>query len=388
MTSNLDMSLDDMMKGKQKKIGGAAKGAGKPKGQGRGTEVGEKGLKRKLESTLDDMITQNAKKGLTNGAGNLGKGRRKGAGKGKKRQFDDDDWEDEEADFSGPRRGVQQRKTWGFGVQFRAAQKARGMRKGGSGGWEPAVGSKQRFNRVEEKWGSRPSWLDDVDDRGEPPRKRPALGGGGPAVGAWAVARAAVKDASTDQATRDFTKVSGGPKRDFRLERRALAEPDRRRLDPPRGMKSGEWRDAAPIRRDYREPEARHSGAGSLAKKPKYAGHSFDVSDEEDRAPPPRERGGRAGGRMGRDSPPPAKQRQPRQEKGTRDVRVAGIAPSLSSRAVREAFESSAGPVESFSLKNGVAWLSFTKPGDAVRAVEMFNQGQLNGRTIVVTLEN
>lgn len=68
-------------------------------------------------------------------------------------------------------------------------------------------------------------------------------------------------------------------------------------------------------------------------------------------------------------------------------IKVTNVPSDLEATDIKEAFEAEAGRTTSCSLKRGVAYLEFTNAEDARKAVETFDRGELNGKTITVTLE-
>jgi len=73
--------------------------------------------------------------------------------------------------------------------------------------------------------------------------------------------------------------------------------------------------------------------------------------------------------------------------KNVKRIKVTNIPRDLAARDIREAFEAEAGKMTSCELDRGVAYLTFTCTADARKAVETFDRGELNGKTITVTLE-
>lgn len=68
-------------------------------------------------------------------------------------------------------------------------------------------------------------------------------------------------------------------------------------------------------------------------------------------------------------------------------IRVTNVPLNLDARDVQEAFEE-IGKVSSCEVNRGVAIISFTSAASAKRALSSFNQGELNGQTIQVELDN
>eukprot|EP00933_Yihiella_yeosuensis_P023118 TRINITY_DN18052_c0_g1_i1.p1 TRINITY_DN18052_c0_g1~~TRINITY_DN18052_c0_g1_i1.p1 ORF type:complete len:543 (+),score=109.52 TRINITY_DN18052_c0_g1_i1:197-1630(+) len=67
-------------------------------------------------------------------------------------------------------------------------------------------------------------------------------------------------------------------------------------------------------------------------------------------------------------------------------IKVSGIPTELTSEEIRNAFEHEAGPVVDCEFNRGVAWITFKRHEHAVRAVDTFDHGKLNGRMIEVDL--
>lgn len=71
---------------------------------------------------------------------------------------------------------------------------------------------------------------------------------------------------------------------------------------------------------------------------------------------------------------------------GPKTVKVTNIPRDLKAADVREAFEGETGKVTLCELSKGTAMITFAKAKDAQKAVEVFDRGELNGKTISVTL--
>lgn len=69
-------------------------------------------------------------------------------------------------------------------------------------------------------------------------------------------------------------------------------------------------------------------------------------------------------------------------------IKVTNVPRTLKARDIREAFEAEAGRTNRCELVNNVAWIHFYSAEDARKAVETFDRGELNGKTITVTLEH
>eukprot|EP00927_Polykrikos_kofoidii_P075578 TRINITY_DN71877_c0_g1_i1.p1 TRINITY_DN71877_c0_g1~~TRINITY_DN71877_c0_g1_i1.p1 ORF type:complete len:374 (+),score=74.30 TRINITY_DN71877_c0_g1_i1:112-1233(+) len=69
-------------------------------------------------------------------------------------------------------------------------------------------------------------------------------------------------------------------------------------------------------------------------------------------------------------------------------IKVSNIARDLDERDIKEAFEPQIGRVLNCVLENRTAFLTFGKPEHAQKAVDTFDRGELNGRTIAVTFDD
>jgi len=67
-----------------------------------------------------------------------------------------------------------------------------------------------------------------------------------------------------------------------------------------------------------------------------------------------------------------------------RKIKVTNIPRDLDMRDIKDAFEAEAGKIASCTMERGVAWIVFTNPKDAQKAVDTFDRGELNGKTISV----
>lgn len=72
-----------------------------------------------------------------------------------------------------------------------------------------------------------------------------------------------------------------------------------------------------------------------------------------------------------------------------RKIKVTNIPRDLDMPDIKEAFEAEAGKVVDCRMERnrGVAYLTFNHPKDARKAVDTFDRGELNGKTIEVTFE-
>jgi len=67
-------------------------------------------------------------------------------------------------------------------------------------------------------------------------------------------------------------------------------------------------------------------------------------------------------------------------------IKITNIPRDLNARDIRDAFESEAGRIEQCQLDRGIAHITFSSSKAARKAVETFDRGELNGKTIEVTL--
>mmetsp|Transcript_40419 Transcript_40419/g.125789 ORF Transcript_40419/g.125789 Transcript_40419/m.125789 type:complete len:126 (-) Transcript_40419:62-439(-) len=67
-------------------------------------------------------------------------------------------------------------------------------------------------------------------------------------------------------------------------------------------------------------------------------------------------------------------------------VKVRNVPPNLPERDLRNAFEASTGEILRFELIRDTAYITFSRPEDAQKAVETFDRGNLNGNCIDVEI--
>eukprot|EP00450_Noctiluca_scintillans_P001484 CAMPEP_0194504542 /NCGR_PEP_ID=MMETSP0253-20130528/29006_1 /TAXON_ID=2966 /ORGANISM="Noctiluca scintillans" /LENGTH=303 /DNA_ID=CAMNT_0039346951 /DNA_START=77 /DNA_END=988 /DNA_ORIENTATION=+ len=103
------------------------------------------------------------------------------------------------------------------------------------------------------------------------------------------------------------------------------------------------------------------------------------------------DRGSARGGWRGDDARERGEKRrdeEPKSRSSAKRVKVTNIPRDLHQSDIGEAFEAEAGKVVSCELDRGTCWITFSRPEDARKAVETFDRGELNGKTIGVTLEH
>ena len=81
-----------------------------------------------------------------------------------------------------------------------------------------------------------------------------------------------------------------------------------------------------------------------------------------------------------------SRQRSPRRTDSRRRVTVTNVPYDLTSKDLREAFES-VGYVERCHVDRGKAWVTFGTARDAQQAVRTYDRGEINGRTIRAVIE-
>jgi len=72
--------------------------------------------------------------------------------------------------------------------------------------------------------------------------------------------------------------------------------------------------------------------------------------------------------------------------RGGKKIKVTNIPHDLDRVDIKEAFENEVGKILRCELDRGTAWISFNRDGDAQKAVDTFDRGELNGNTITVTV--
>lgn len=70
-----------------------------------------------------------------------------------------------------------------------------------------------------------------------------------------------------------------------------------------------------------------------------------------------------------------------------KSVKVTNIPWDLEHQDIKDAFEAETGKIIRCKLDRGTAWIAFSKPEHARKAVDTFDHGELNGQTIGVVLD-
>jgi len=118
-----------------------------------------------------------------------------------------------------------------------------------------------------------------------------------------------------------------------------------------------------------------------------------DFEDRAERAGGMRSAGGEryAGGGGDRERQGTRRERpvekEERSSRHIKRIKVSNVPRDLKARDIKHAFEAEAGKTTSCELERGTAFLEFERAEDARKAVETFDRGELNGKTIQVILE-
>lgn len=351
--SKLDMSLEEVVEAD--KGSGKGKGSKEPKGKGKGKKVMKlwggatsartKGGSKGGKSRGDEGYGKSSWKGSSKGKGGdrWGSGGAyvpKGKGKGKNKGYDDD----------GPRsnpawsqhddwRGVEEDNDWGSGMRSSAGRRpplrpmmgVRNAMRGASPerSWAGRLNSGGAWRRVEQ---------DHDDSPPRAPHRRAALG----------VVQQAASRAARDQ----------GVDRDRPAARPARAVERVREERAPVRQRASAREEAEPRRRAVREEEP-------TRRRPR-----------EEAAPAP------VATKRRREAEAPA-QTSSRPKR----VKVTNVARDLDDQDIKEAFEAETGRIVKCTLDRSTAYITFANASDAVKAVETFDRGELNGKTITVVLD-
>jgi hypothetical protein len=356
----LDMSLDDLVqssggrgrgkgaskgKGKSLKLwsgskassgDGKGRGKGKKWGKARDSEDGKKDSSfaklgdAKMDMSLDDVIEKSKGNGKSKGPKNWdseGKGKSRGAGKGKR------DWNDG-GYKGGGYKGLRSNDSY-------APRK--GSFKGSSkGAWG---GGKDRDDGPPPQWNQHDDRAD--EDFGPRDRDEPWGGKGG-------------------------RRVRSPPPR-VREERRPLGLGTRSGVSRTTRGDDGWQRveQRAPIRdsRDYSPPARRR--AVSPRRPVREAAPAKRRAAEPERAPPSKRRA----------------TEEKVESRTIKSVKVTNIPRDVNVNDIKEAFQQDTGNIVRCRLEKGTAWIAFSRASDARKAVETFDKGELNGKTIGVVLD-
>jgi len=88
-----------------------------------------------------------------------------------------------------------------------------------------------------------------------------------------------------------------------------------------------------------------------------------------------------------RSESPPAPSRTSRPEP-SKSIKVKNIPGDLDLHDIKDAFESEAGRIVHCEKEGSTAWITFESQRDAKKAVDTFDHGELNGKTIAVMFYN
>jgi len=360
----LDMSLDDVIASSRGSGGRGSKGKGRGKGGGKGRGDGTQaslpnrdiweddgkasGAAAALDMSLDDVIEsskgsgKSGRKGKSGGKGEAGS---EGAGGGRWGSGADDTWGGGKKNWSS---GAGGGGSWGGGSWDKWNNK------NSDNSWEDWGGSKRGGAAKDGSWSSFGS--SSGKDSWETWSKKPAASGSEAWGGAW--------DGRKNSGRDDFWGTSGGKDDAWGGGARS-------------GGKYEAW--GASPREEAWGGGSR--GGGGQEREARGWGSSRPAPDRWE-AEEPRGRGGSTWSSQKRrhedDSPP---------ERPTKSIKVKNIPHDLDWRDIKGAFEAEAGKILRCELEKGTAWITFVRPEDARKAVETFDRGELNGKTIEVSME-
>lgn len=331
----LDMSLDDIVKTgfKTGKKNVEGKGAGKSKV---GAKAQGKGVRKLWGGAAKVLVTRK----VYSGKGGKGKA------KGKSRDSWGDSWGKGKSDRKGKGKGKNWQSSWSSGKK--------GYGKGGGWGW-----------KEDKSWGG---WGSDKRDNWDSWDRKGRKGSGKkgkndwdasyekrrPAEDSWGKRRPAddwePEYSSRKGSAQSYEKSYEKKPRNDRVER--VERPERgERKSPQRPRDLG--RDSG---RNFREVRETVSGRGQK--------RGYDDMDE----------------------PVPGRAKMVANV-SSKKIKVANIPRDLGMRDIREAFEAEAGRVEHCEMRGDTAYIEFGNAKDARKAVDTFDRGELNGRTIEVTFD-
>eukprot|EP00929_Paragymnodinium_shiwhaense_P000810 TRINITY_DN101013_c0_g1_i1.p1 TRINITY_DN101013_c0_g1~~TRINITY_DN101013_c0_g1_i1.p1 ORF type:complete len:407 (+),score=109.75 TRINITY_DN101013_c0_g1_i1:105-1325(+) len=401
----LDMDLDTVIKaGKGSSKGRSSKGSGKGKSvskgriwggaraSARGKEslngAGKKSLKSdaKLDMALEEVVQ--AEKGRGKGPSRTkgkssGKGR--SVGKGRERA---DSYDDRRDRGWGSPKGKSSSKGYYNG----SSSKGRGS-KGYSKGYDSERASRQ--------WSQHDDWRvaddeDDDDDYRKPAGRDDGIRGlmrgtarpRGDSDG-WGSGRASSallgsvlgRGRAAGGASETWADRLGGSTGWTRVPQdRSETPPPRRRLASDRlGMAARATREAAREGRD-REAPSRRTATSAREEKERAATRRKEREEPE----PPRRRSARE-----EPAAPAPKRRKEETTKATasKRIKITNVAKELDEQDIKEAFEAETGKILECNLSKSTAYIVFAKAADAIKAVETFDRGELNGKQISVTID-
>jgi len=341
----LDMSLEDIVKAETKGRRGAwkkdgqddgAKAPGTKKLWAGATKLGKRRKEGAGKGAGKDKWSNDQGKGKgSKGWGKGGGGKGKDWGKSTKRWSPKEDWED---------------YSWG-GTKKNQKGGGKGKKKGGGDSW--GAPAKKDWGGKNDSWGGQ--------------EKRGGWGGGG----------------GNDRWEKKNDDSWSSPPKDSWT-----------RKDSGGGGQRQNQRDS-----DHWEPERRSKGKGE------GKGRSERDTGRGGAAGGKGERGGDAGrgGRevvsavtevWGRGRKRAFEEEERGAERGRgppKKVKVTNIPRDLDIEDIKDAFEAEAGRIATCDMEKGKsanqAWITFTNAKDAKKAVETFDRGELNGKTIEVTFD-
>lgn len=383
----LDMTLDEVVKQKPKK------GKGSKKGQG------SKGEKKKTSLLDGPLVTAGRRKGKGKGKGQRSKGKGKGKGqgrwikvnsyqvlgvkkKGKKilgNKIAKPKGEKKEAASNGFSKAklemsledvISKEKPGGKGnkkvIQTKFNKKAKGGGKGGKGkGKKLGKMSRQMLSRAKAwaAWGGYGGGKGKGRSKGKGKGKSKGKSKGKGKDRGWSRAPVERRRAFSDKG-----RGKGG--REWSSLRSERGSDRYGGKGSDRGDRSSSWGKGGGRRDDGWSVQTKFNGGASKGGRGRSRSRMRD--DYPRRAPEmtrSRSVGGGAGGKQ-----------------GATTIKVSGIPRGLDWRDIKDAFQDAAGKVIKCDMEGSTAWLAFTSPRDAQKAVKTFDHGELNGKTITVVL--
>mmetsp|Transcript_34775 Transcript_34775/g.75578 ORF Transcript_34775/g.75578 Transcript_34775/m.75578 type:complete len:402 (-) Transcript_34775:9-1214(-) len=390
----LDMSLDDVIDA----TSGRGRGRGRGKGKGRGdapakSKPAASSEKAKpaaasekaaiaLDMTLDEVIES------SKGGGKSRKKGAKGEEKGERKEWKGDDkgdgkgkWKGKGKDDSGGSKGKgkgkdDSRGNDGWGKSGSSSGKGSDWGRGGKGSdWGSGGGAKDSWDSWKKPvGGSGKDWNSSWKPTGSSDWESKKSGGkdswGGGKEDSWGSGKGAgrgkedswgKKDTSWDYKSGD----GGGSK--WYQEEKDMSRWSSKAAAPDR---NGGWSSGASRKRGiddrWEAADAGHGRGGGSRPGGAVGGSSGVWTSTVKR---------------GRFDDGPSER-----DRSEKSVKVTNIPTDLDWRDIKGAFENEAGKILRCEMEKGTAWITFEKASDARKAVDTFDRGELNGRTIEVTI--
>mmetsp|Transcript_19724 Transcript_19724/g.35422 ORF Transcript_19724/g.35422 Transcript_19724/m.35422 type:complete len:437 (+) Transcript_19724:3-1313(+) len=429
--SALTLSLDEIIK--QDGAGGGrgrgrGKGSGKGKGKASGTggkgrgkkaaqeeESSKDGTDKLLDMALDDVMNVQEKSEKKQSDKEKGKGRPnskgkdnsegKGSSKGKNNWTDWSSSWNSGSDGGGDRKGYSKGSSYNSSWSDKGSKGSKGSGKSGSASsWGGSYGKGKGGGGSSggtPPWNEHDDWRhgDDEDDYGYGGKGKGKRGSdwddweggqkedrwsngrsGGSGGGKWGSwdgqkgGKSGKDDDSWGRGGRGDDESWGGSgswgSRDAgwsdRPSRSAWEERSRR-PDPPEAPPRGTWNRAVGATRE----NEREDRGGASSRNGYASRKEVDVPDRSDR--------GWSGA--------PQKRKHPGDDMECKNVKVTNIPRDLEMQDIKDAFEQETGRITRCKMDRGTAWIAFSRPEHARKAVDTFDMGELNGQTIGVVLD-